>query len=97
MGKIGIVIIVISLLAYLICACVVANEVKEIVKEKGYEEKAGGYCGFTFFFWVLGILLAIALPDRNNKMNENYKAYKDSEDFTLRLKNVGGIFKDDES
>ena len=41
--------------------------------------------------------MAIALPDRNNKINENYKAYKDSEDFTSKLKNVGGIFKDKES
>ena len=52
-------------IAVLLIQYFVAREFQRIAEMKGHHEKR--YFWITFFFWIVGMLLVIALPDLKNR------------------------------
>ena len=60
-------IIFLAVIIYIILAACIASAFKEIAEMKGHDGKAVFWC--TFVLGIVGMLMAVALPDRGT--NEN--------------------------
>ena len=56
---------IVGILVVLIIQYFIAKEFQRIAEMKGHHEKR--YFWITFFLWIVGMLLVIALPDLKNR------------------------------
>ena len=63
------IVIVVALLIFLDYK--IASEFRDIAEEKGYDY-VNKYFWYTFFLGIIGMLMVIALPDKNARANGNY-------------------------
>ena len=64
-----VIVIVVALLIFLDYK--IASEFRDIAEEKGYDY-INKYFWYTFFLGIIGMLMVIALPDKNTRVNGNY-------------------------
>lgn len=58
---------VLGAIVLLIICGIIASEFRKIAAEKGFDE--GKYFWYPFLFGIIGCLLVVALPDRNQKVS----------------------------
>lgn len=67
-------IIVLSVIFAIVYTCIIPAEFADIARKKGYSY--GKYWWYTFLFNIVGILLVMALPQKELDPREKEKMYK---------------------